>query len=727
MIPAITMPSAGFRRSFVLLSSWVLAAALLNGCNDAAINPGSSSSQSSQSSLASISSAGGRASSEASSTPTSVNPEPPVAKKVFNHPGVITSQADLDRMRTKVAQKAEPWYTAWQKMSGDSFTNLGRWPRPLETLDRDGAYSNFSRIYGEIWATHQAALAWYVTGDKAYAEQAIRYLNTWSSVMTGVNGNTNVSLLALYAYQLAESAEIMRSYEGWSAADQQRVKNWFVNVWYPINDSFLSRGGRCVSHYWANWGLANVASAMAIGIFTDNEKIYNKGLDILYNGLGAEALDQLLYRRHPGNMGQYQESGRDQGHASLGYALYGAIAKMALNQGDDIFAYNNYELLATTEYIAKYNSGEEVPYATYDNCDNVNQTEVAAGARGIYRNGWNLLANQYENRLGIAAPWTRKKADEIFPEYRGGADELAWGGLTETLEPFPLGGAPRGLTPTIRNGEISLSWWGATGSESYRLQRAESAAGPYSVIATRGAEELLTYTDLDVKLGKQYFYQVTALSPKGESEPSNRVAVTAGHDLRYRLTFDDLKEGVTDGVLGKALVLDGVKDYYTIDKPDLVSGLGDFTLSGWVKADTNKGWQRLIDIGADDQRFMTLIPFGVDRKACFIIAKVGTFGTYYVPKATQLCGGQPVTGKWMHLAVTLKGKIAVLYLNGEEVARDEATRFIPDQLGRLDQIWVGRSQFGNDPLLAGQVDDIRLYSGALGADEVKALYSAGTL
>lgn len=247
------------------------------------------------------------------------------------------------------------------------------------------------------------------------------------------------------------------------------------------------------------------------------------------------------------------------------------------------------------------------------------------------------------------------------------------------------------------------------------------------MVATRGAEELLTYTDLDVQNGKPYFYQVTALSPVGESEPSNTIAVTAGHDLRYRLTFDDLEDNVTDGVFGQALVLDGIDDYYAIDDPDLVSGLGDFTLAGWVKMDTDTAWARLIDVGADNQRYMSLIPWNSDRQACFIMAKVGSFGQYYAPKEDKLCGGNPVTGEWMHLAVTLKGTTAVLYLNGEEVAREDAMKFIPDQLGVLDQIWVGRSQYDVDPLLAGQVDDIRLYSGALTEEEARALYLAGIL
>lgn len=37
-------------------------------------------------------------------------------------------------------------------------------------------------------------------------------------------------------------------------------------------------------------------------------------------------------------MGQYQESGRDRGHANLGVTLMGVIAKQAWNQGDDLGA-----------------------------------------------------------------------------------------------------------------------------------------------------------------------------------------------------------------------------------------------------------------------------------------------------------------------------------------------------------------------------------------------------
>lgn len=711
-------------RSLVPLPLMVLVGVLLSGCYDTSPTPGPGASQDSQSISGTPDELANTGTDE-----TPIEPEiPPVPDEGFNHPGVLSTDADFDRMRDKVTGEEEPWLSGWQALTGDGYSQLGRDPRPLEELIRGGPGQNFAQIFGDIWASHASVIRWKISGNTAYADQAVRFLNAWSSTLTKISGDTSAALTGLYAYQLANAADILRTYDGWTEADQQSFADLLINVFYPVSSDFLNRhNGTCISHYWANWDLANIASIMAIGIFADREDIYQEGLDYLYNGLSNGALDHLLVYRHPGNMGQYQESGRDQGHTTLGMALFGVVAKMALNQGDDLFAYNNYQLLAMSEYIAKYNLMEEVPYKPYNNCDNVNQTVISSWPRGHLRPGWALIVNQYENRLGIAAPWSRKMAETLAPEYRSdGGDQPYWGTLTESLDPFPTGGAPRELTSTILNGEIVLSWWGATGAESYRLKRAEAAEGPYSVVAERGAEAVLTYTDVDVQDGKEYFYQVTAISPEGESEPSNRVVVKAGHQLLQHLTFDNLEESSADGVMGKALLLDGVDDVFELDST-LFSDLSDFTMAGWVNLDEAKQWQRLFDIGADTQRFMTLVPYDRNEEACFIITKLGVGeGHDHVRLDDRLCGGSPVIGEWMHLAVTLSGQTAVLYVNGEEVARHESVRQTPAQLGVLDQAWLGRSQFETDPFLGGRVDDVRLYSGALTAEEVKALDLMGS-
>src|SRR5690606_30690247 len=127
--------------------------------------------------------------------------------------------------------------------------------------------------------------------------------------------------------------------------------------------------GSCSSHFWANWDMANLAGMLAVGVFADRGDIYEEALEYLHSGVGNGALENMVFFLHPAKMGQYQESGRDQGHSNLGVTLMGVIAKQAWNQGDDLFAWEEHRLLSAFEYIARYNVGQEVPYVPYGpNC-----------------------------------------------------------------------------------------------------------------------------------------------------------------------------------------------------------------------------------------------------------------------------------------------------------------------------------------------------------------------
>lgn len=58
-----------------------------------------------------------------------------------------------------------------------------------------------------------------------------------------------------------------------------------------------------------------------------------------------------------------QESGRDQGHATLVIAQLGTICQMTWNQGDDFFGFDNNRFLKACEYTAKYNVANlDVPF-----------------------------------------------------------------------------------------------------------------------------------------------------------------------------------------------------------------------------------------------------------------------------------------------------------------------------------------------------------------------------
>jgi len=583
------------------------------------------------------------------------------------------------------------------------------------------------------------ALRWKITGDTAYADKATSMLNGWASTMTSIQGVDSALVAGPQGFELANITEMLRDYSGFSAADLTAVQNLLLNVFYPISHDLLTNSdGSNPLQINANWYLFNMAGIMATGILCDNETMFDEAATYFQTGDGNGALNRAAYYMFPGYLCQWQESGRDQTHTMDGIAAMAAVCEMAWNQDVDLYGYDNNRFLAGAEYSAKANVIESgstyysVPYVAYKNGVYTWNT-FSTTYQGDTTPCWALIYNHYVNRQGLAAPYSTMKALAIQPE--GGWDFIGYGTLAYTLNPIAAGAAPSGLSGYLTAGAAVLSWWGGVYATSYNVKRSGVAGGPYTTLAT-GITDLLTYSDSPPASGAWY-YIVTANTPEGESAPSNETSVQTGTLLNTLLPFDDgtgtsaadasgnghtgTLIGGTSWVAGKqgdAVALDGVSGYVALPN-GLMDGLADFTVAAWVFWNAAATWEHVFSFGAGTDRYMKLAARGGSGVPRFSMTITGSSGELIINGNSAF-----PTGTWVHVAVTLSGSLGTLYVNGVAAGSNSSMVLAPFRIWQTNQNWIGRSQSAADPYFNGNIDDFRIYSGALSATDVASLASS---
>ncbi len=167
------------------------------------------------------------------------------------------------------------------------------------------------------------------------------------------------------------------------------------------------------------------------------------------------------------------------------------------------------------------------------------------------------------------------------------------------------------------------------------------------------------------------------------------------------------------GVSGNGLSLSGGNATLPVG---LVSALSDFTISAWVQPTSLANWGRIFDFGSGTTTNMFLTDDAGDTNALRFAITVTGGGS-----GEQRLDGPPLTpNTWTHIAVTLAGTTATLYINGLAVATNKSMTLHPSSLGATTQNYLGKSQY-NDPAYQGSIDDFRIYGTSLSAQQIKQL------
>lgn len=289
----------------------------------------------------------------------------------FTHPGLLVTHQDLSRAKQKIGNQQDPWLSSWNKLTSLKYSSADYVNNAVTTVSRinlDSDVANADLLWHDAAAAFNLAIRWKISGNDSYAAAAAAILSAWGEKLERLGGGDEAYLLAgLQGYEMANAGELLRDYAPFAQDGLSTFTTMMTTVFLPMNVDFLNHvlgSEHNVKHFFANWELANVASAMAIAVLADNQTAWNFAIDYFKNGSGNGAINNavtnIVDEPDTGRpLGQGQESGRDQGHSALDFQLLGAIGQQAWNQGEDLFAYNQSRLLlgyvsSNLEHIAYF-------------------------------------------------------------------------------------------------------------------------------------------------------------------------------------------------------------------------------------------------------------------------------------------------------------------------------------------------------------------------------------
>ncbi|HUU16920.1 MAG TPA: LamG domain-containing protein [Sedimentisphaerales bacterium] len=313
------------------------------------------------------------------------------------------------------------------------------------------------------------------------------------------------------------------------------------------------------------------------------------------------------------------------------------------------------------------------------------------------------------------------------------ARDVSAGELAQ-LEAMPLNTRPRAVKPqpadraegTTLTG-LKLSWIpgaDATGHKVYFGARADQM----SLL-----DEVTTdYAGLpELKRSTTYYWRVDEVQPEGSVETGDIWSFNTGRLVAWWKLDDG--SGTTavdssgnghngtlvgdtswvDGIDGGALAFDGDGDYVDIGKDPDFDIKNQITVSAWIKVNAfDRDWQAIV---AKGDRAWRLQRNTGDRTLEFACSGLVAPGTDW----GQIYGNTDVNdGHWHHVAGVYDEEKLYLYIDGNL----DASAVAPGTIRVNDEpVYIGENSQTPNRFWNGLIDDVRIYSYALSAEEISEI------
>jgi hypothetical protein len=332
----------------------------------------------------------------------------------FVHPGVLHTNASIERMKRQIAQHEQPAYGSFLLLKNHHCSSTDYVPfGPFKVISRDGEYRDTKpRMEQDFSAAYQNALLWALTGEEAHAKKSMEILIGYGHTLKFVPSTNDAPLLVgLEGLKIVYATEMLRhTYPVFNTDSAKVVDDMLRNVFLPVMERFYS-----VEPYTnGNWGPIVTKAYMALAIMWDNYDMYERAKSFYLYANDNGTIEHYI----DGITGQIQESGRDQGHSQLGIGALATVCEIAWQQGDDLYSALDDRLLKGFEYVAKYNLGFDVPFTQWKDVTGkyCEWSVISEKGRGNFIPIYDMIYNHYVGRKHLSMPYTKQVLKKIRPE-----------------------------------------------------------------------------------------------------------------------------------------------------------------------------------------------------------------------------------------------------------------------------------------------------------------------
>ncbi|WP_339675719.1 LamG-like jellyroll fold domain-containing protein [Cyclobacterium marinum] len=356
---------------------------------------------------------------------------------------------------------------------------------------------------------------------------------------------------------------------------------------------------------------------------------------------------------------------------------------------------------------------------------NSNTTELQIGAK--YGN------NRWDGDLDEVRLYNGALNDqEIFSLYNGET-------LVTEAPPTPVLALPENNTDNLSNLNLNLSWTASGSASEYNIQVSQNSQFTALLVDEVGVSAV-SYTVDELQPNTTYYWRVAATNQNGSSPWSEiwsfktaEVISGSAELVGYWKMEEGSGSTLTDhsgngnnanlqstsgiswvsGIDGLALRMNGsLNRYASVPHNPTLDITEAITIAAWIKPEGVYRKRILSKSGPDGYEF-SIVENG---KVEFRFNRESSGTNYRIYSNTDY----PSDGEtWMHVVATFDGTTSKIYINGVE---DNSDSYPQSQINsNTTELQIG-AKYGNNRWI-GDLDEVRLYRGALNNQEVNDLFN----